>query len=124
MSWTAPQVLQVTTAYETPPCSVRRTVWASSVCGCDNALTPRQADHARTRANGRHPIAFFDDDDVARHQLGRVDLAGGPVTHGLRPLGDVLRQCLHRLLGLDFLNEGESGIQHDGGCDDQLTDDQ
>ena len=61
---------------------------------------------------GRHPVAGLDEHDVARHELGGVDLDGDAVAP--HP-GDVLQHLLQRgeaRLGLRLLTQAEHGVEH------------
>src|SRR5690606_23187711 len=85
-------------------------------------------------------LAGLEDDDVARHELARVDLGGAAVAHDGRARDLELEQRLHRLARAQLGEEAERGVdeqhgadgrrvervagdQRDGGCREQEEDD-
>ena len=72
-------------------------------------------ERAREQARvGRDGIALAYDDDVARHEDPRLDLAALPITHDHRVLWEIAAECLHGLACLLLLGERERGVE----CDD------
>src|SRR5690606_26132190 len=68
-------------------------------------------------AVGRHRLARLEDDDIARHELARIDLHGPSVPHhrGARHLE--LEQRLHRLACAQLGEEAEGGVDDEHGAD-------
>ena len=89
---------------------------ADRYTGCDSPVRVEKIDldpalqEARVR---RDAVALFDHDDVARDELGHLDLLSLPIPddRGLR--GQVPTQRLDGAFRLSLLDEGEAGVQDD-----------
>ncbi len=80
----------------------------------DRSTSRRAGDQPRV---GRQPVALRQQQQVAGHQLGGVDLAHLAVAAHAGPRRQELAQRLGRALGLALLGEREQRVEHDHGDD-------
>jgi len=68
---------------------------------------------------GRYAIARLDDDNVAGHKIGRIDLCGPAMSDRPGPAGEQLSDGGQRLFGALLLNESDNRVDDDHAGDDR-----
>jgi len=89
-----------------------------AACGQRLAGQRREVEHERAVDDpgvGGDAVALGDDQDVARYEVGGLDLAPHPVAHHPGGRGEERGQRVDGPFGLPLLHEGERGVEQDHG---------